>query len=215
MSDELELDEEDSCFSLAWVLERRHADGSWEGCCSEHSAQYPFDERPSVHRPSPAMEAWLSIKQMGSFDAALFSILSALRIKGSPKPDRHLATCGMPDDASPYARTNLSSISFEHYGRFTLGRLRQAFSSGEFALSPEHEASLSRLHRRLQFITGNPSLVDEALRGSWMGFHNDSIMTHPGMAAESAHERIDRFARGTGLLPVSDDAVRMVIAYRC
>ena len=187
---------------MHWVLERRHADGAWEACNSTmlficekgaqiiHSASVARDPRFLLH--------WA--------DEARYELVLGL----GDDPARILGSRGLPQDASAYACAGLSSTYFVGQACLAPHKLRKV-ARGARGFTLEDRQQASSMSRCLKAILDRTEWIAEILTGSPYDDYGEPC--HPTLAMESNHQQFRRLERSAGLLPVSDDTVRLLVAF--
>lgn len=203
---------------IHWYLERRHGDGQWEAVLSK--GFYYHTVRPHLSWSDTARAPQLLF---GLRSYEWFAMLSGVR--GNPLPGLGpIARPGVPDDASDFIKCNLGSdnCDLHSHGWFSLAdmeawpervtlegglrkddRFAEAMHQIEFytlvlrnILLPQHSLEVS---------------VDNILVGP--EYCSEYEVAFPTMTQESAHERLQRQHRISGLLPLAPDSLRVIVAY--
>lgn len=199
-----------------WYLERRHRDGAWETIMSK--SYFYFSLEPGGFSPA-RLQMPHFLFGMRNYD--WFGLLSGLRGEALPGLGP-LARQGLPEALSEHADSSLMSDDLHSHGWFTLadlkswpeaisreGRLRKddRFSDA-FNLVEMQTLALENI---LSAKSPDSPPVDNILVGPEYCPETDARF--PEMAGESAHARLARQQRISGLMPIAPDTLRVIIAY--
>jgi len=198
---------------IHWIAERKHSDGQWEAAFSDDRCRFLAGSKIST------TDYWGQPQdRFGDRDYMLFGLLSNVRGEENDLLGE-IATQGLPADASEFTVTNLNDDGGLHsQGHYTYGALKSALHKLVEDKDGDHQEHIETLREHLdnleKMIEDNgpvPVKVDDILFGSTRNGEYES--TFPDMAAESNHEQLARSERIKGLLPISEDTLRICIAY--
>lgn len=198
---------------IHWMIERQHQDGAWEAVNSEDYI------REILRGGFDLLEDEHPVVQFGCRDYDRFSMLSNTpsKVHGRLLP---LAYPGMPHDISTHAQLFYGAAGDQsddmHFeGSFTLGRLRRAVAQCDKSILPsdEHVIVARTYLATLEALLSGPMAI--ALNQILIGRTetDDFSEFYPEMAALSNHEKLELKQRCLGLLPITDDTLRVLIAY--
>lgn len=200
---------------IHWLVERQHPDGAWE---------------TSMH----GMETWSDIFQRTSkyrdhqddFDDMnyeWFGVLSGVR---SNTEGPYLATPGLPDDASFFARSamdwdpqaneTLDYSDFHSHGWLTLDTLIDARSDANALPILSDPAIFQMVQRRVSaFEAMLKATGPNGPQTIFQGRFNDPDQDwfHPDMENLSQHLKLKLQIRGRELGPIKGQTTRLLISY--
>lgn len=196
------------------AVEQAHPDGGWE------TVMHDMEGWAGILRPAKN-----HIEAFGARDYRFFGLLRGVR---ENEDGPWLATEGLPDDASAFARDKLEypgedpemqhwvSVSgdMHSHGWITyddlLGAALDAAALPQTLVDPELHKVLTSKVRMLQAALegAEPTLI---YRGHYWDPDTDTY--HPDMGNLSAHERLVLSYRAGELLPVSGHSVRLLFAF--
>lgn len=219
---------------IHWVLERRHANGDWHAVLSDaRSTQISHDpKRFGLSHHQVALSERLGDRDYTTFGvlsgirrnpdisaARMISLLGATLIGGvrrappkPPGPDDILCEPGLPDDTAESSRLYFDDPDLHGKGTLNLQRFRESVTKKNLphlALSDDRVAAEEFL-KAIDALLAVPELVSTILVGPRRDEATDE--PYPEMS-RSAHAHIESLGLARGLLPISDDTVRLLVAY--
>jgi hypothetical protein len=197
---------------IHWAIEREDIRGNWHTVLSqpyvyhylfgEYVFNLPYDDYAS----HPAM-------LMNNRDYSLFEVLSNVRSEN--EPSETIAAEGLPEDISDHAEHFLKCDDYHSQGHFDLARLRCCVRFKDpdiFSESIEGHRSAEFLLSQIDALLSDGKSVSTIVFGP--DYYEDDYDTAlPEMVKASNHEKLRMKRLAEDLKPISDETVRVIIAY--
>ena len=207
---------------IHWILERKQENGKWEAVLSKNwYPTYIFKDGPSP-RYDPAEYELLTnhpAYRLGYRDYIVFCALSSVRPPDEDYDGEHIATKGIPENASQHVLINFEDdIDLHSHGYFTLGDLKEAMKDPDAdifdRLIEEDEDSVASVNAYLDAFIAVSKRSDE-LTTILIGreWDPETDTQYPDLKALSNHQKLTFIELQKHFLPIADDTIRLVICY--
>lgn len=194
---------------IHYCIERQDNQGTW----------HPVMTKPRAYQIGDAPEQFGLTQDQANLAARIgyrdyerFQVLSLFDEDPEDEQDDKIANGDLPWDASAHAADILDPFADLHsHGHFTLGELRDlvAGKNGNVFPTPEKLAVGRDILADLDALAAEPLMLSEILVGPAYG---EPGAKYPEMEI-SNHARMARIERAQDLKPISDDSLRILIAY--